>query len=86
MTKTKALWRLAAVLTLYQAAFVHSGLYAQQKPDVPGANGCRVESINYMGWQAQQASNPWVRLIFVPQNGGRPSLLGYFLCEKNSGF
>jgi len=24
-----------------------------------------------MGWQAQQVSNPWVKLIFVPQNGGR---------------
>jgi hypothetical protein len=71
MTKTKILWRLAAVLTLYPAAFVHFGLYAQQKTDVPGAVGCRVEPINYMGWQAQQASNPWVKLIFVPQNGGR---------------
>jgi hypothetical protein len=33
--------------------------------------GCRVESIDYRGWQAQQVSNRWVKLIFVPQNGGR---------------
>src|SRR5882762_7251383 len=41
----------------------------QVKPsgDVP----CHVESIDYKGWKAQQISNRWVRLIIVPQNGGR---------------
>jgi len=29
------------------------------------------ETINYEGRQAQPGSNPWVKLIFVPQNGGR---------------
>ena len=32
---------------------------------------CRVDAINYKGWQAEQISNSWVQLIFVPQNGGR---------------
>jgi hypothetical protein len=32
---------------------------------------CRVESIDYKGWKAQQISNRWVQLITVPQNGGR---------------
>ena len=32
---------------------------------------CRVEPIDYHGWAAQQLSNQWVKLIFVPQNGGR---------------
>jgi hypothetical protein len=32
---------------------------------------CKVESIDYYGWSAQQISNQWVRLIVVPQNGGR---------------
>jgi hypothetical protein len=32
---------------------------------------CRVESIDYRGWQAQQISNRWVQLVVVPQNGGR---------------
>ena len=32
---------------------------------------CRVESIDYRGWQAQQISNRWVQLVIVPQNGGR---------------
>jgi len=32
---------------------------------------CRVEAVDYFGWSAQQVSNPWVRLVVVPQNGGR---------------
>ena len=32
---------------------------------------CRVEPIEYKGWHAQQVSNKWVQLVFIPQNGGR---------------
>lgn len=32
---------------------------------------CRVETVDYKGWQAEQLSNRWVQLIVVPQNGGR---------------
>lgn len=32
---------------------------------------CRVEAVNYKGWDAQQISNRWLQLIFIPQNGGR---------------
>ena len=32
---------------------------------------CRIESVDYKGWHAQQVSNQWVQLIVVPQNGGR---------------
>lgn len=32
---------------------------------------CRIEAVDYKGWQAQQVSNRWVQLIVVPQNGGR---------------
>jgi len=32
---------------------------------------CRVEPIDYHGWAAQQLSNQWVKLIVVPQSGGR---------------
>lgn len=35
------------------------------------ATGCRVEAVDYKGWSAEQASNRWVQLIVVPQNGGR---------------
>jgi hypothetical protein len=32
---------------------------------------CRVENVDYKGWQAEQVSNRWVQLVIVPQNGGR---------------
>lgn len=34
-------------------------------------NDCRIEAVEYKGWQAQQLSNRWVQLVVVPQNGGR---------------
>jgi hypothetical protein len=37
----------------------------------PKSPDCRVDAIDYKGWQAQQLSNRWVQLIIVPQNGGR---------------
>jgi hypothetical protein len=47
---------------------VHAA-FAQSNP--PASPGCRVESVDYKGWHAQQMSNRWVKTIFVPQNGGR---------------
>jgi hypothetical protein len=32
---------------------------------------CHVGPVDYYGWSARQLSNLWVRLILVPQNGGR---------------
>lgn len=32
---------------------------------------CQIEAVDYQGWHAQQLSNDWVKLIVVPQNGGR---------------
>lgn len=32
---------------------------------------CRIESVEYKGWHAQEISNAWVKLFVVPQNGGR---------------
>jgi hypothetical protein len=37
----------------------------------PATAQCRVEAVDYKGWQAQQLSNHWVQLTVVPQNGGR---------------
>ena len=37
----------------------------------PKSADCRIEAVEYKGWQAQQISNRWVQLIIVPQNGGR---------------
>jgi len=38
---------------------------------VTGNAPCRIESTTYKGWQAQQISNNWVKLIIVPKNGRR---------------
>jgi hypothetical protein len=32
---------------------------------------CRIESIDFRGWRAQQLTNEWVKLTIVPQLGGR---------------
>ena len=45
-------------------------LYSQQTP-TKAPTGCRIEAINFEGWQAQQISNSSVKLVVVPQLGGR---------------
>jgi hypothetical protein len=42
---------------------------AESRP--PVSSPCRVEAVDYKGWQAQKISNRWVQLTIVPQNGGR---------------
>ena len=42
-------------------------VFAQQQRAQP----CRVEAVDYEGWQAQQLSNAWVKLVMVPRIGGR---------------
>lgn len=37
----------------------------------PTAGSCKVEAVDYKGWQGQQLLNRWVQLVVVPQNGGR---------------
>ena len=44
---------------------------AKGQTNPPASGGCRVEALDYRGWQAQQLSNRWVQLVVVPQNGGR---------------
>jgi len=58
-------------VTLLFVCAVAPQLKAQQKTEASAGNSCSVEAVNYKGWQAQQVSNAWVKLIFVPQNGGR---------------
>jgi hypothetical protein len=71
MKKNILFWSCAGVLGLHLAAPANFAVHAQQKNVAPAAGGCRVEQVGYQGWQAQQVSNTWVKLIFVPQNGGR---------------
>jgi hypothetical protein len=32
---------------------------------------CKIQSITYEGWPAQQLSNQWLTMTIVPQLGGR---------------
>lgn len=45
----------------------------QSKPESPSEteSGCRVGPVVFEGWQAQQLTNRWLKLVFVPQIGGR---------------
>jgi hypothetical protein len=64
-------WPFAAVIAFRLTVPVGQDLRAQQESGTAATASCRVEPVNYLGWQAQQVSNSWLKLIFVPQNGGR---------------
>jgi len=59
----------AMIFLLCLVGTTSSQTLAQSNDPVRGS--CRVEAVNYKGWQAQQISNRWVQLIMIPQNGGR---------------
>jgi hypothetical protein len=56
--------RHSAIPCLLAAAMAASTASAESSP-------CQVHSTVYEGWQAQQVSNDWVQLTFIPQVGGR---------------
>lgn len=62
---------LNRLLMLALAGLIYSDAWAQPAAASATAATCKVEAVNYKGWDAQQVSNPWVKLIFVPRNGGR---------------
>lgn len=66
LSKQRSLARAALALGVLLNVLWVSGQSTPAKP-----MDCRVESVDYKGWHAQQLSNRWVQLIFVPQNGGR---------------
>lgn len=61
-------------LSVFPLLLVSFHLATASPPSQPNSKkpaDCRVESIEYKGWDAQQLSNDWMKLIIVPQNGGR---------------
>jgi len=42
-----------------------------QLPSTPKLTGCSVHAAMFHGWNAQEVINPWVKLTFIPQLGGR---------------
>ncbi|HXJ88372.1 MAG TPA: hypothetical protein VMS18_16235 [Candidatus Binatia bacterium] len=61
-------WRRMLVVAFASMLMITA---AASQVDSPKGSDCRVEPVDYKGWQAQQISNRWVQLIVVPQNGGR---------------
>jgi hypothetical protein len=64
-----AAFLIAALLATFNPAIVTAQTGTQAKSMVNAE--CRVENVDYKGWQAEQVSNRWVKLVIVPQNGGR---------------
>src|SRR6266481_5394115 len=62
---------LAAVIFLWSASAGYVFASSEGQGDSPKHDDCRVESVDYKGWHAQQVSNRWVQLVVIPQNGGR---------------
>jgi hypothetical protein len=63
--------RVAICFTFFTmtANFAFAQATGEKNPATHGS--CQIESVDYKGWHAQQLSNAWVKLIVVPQNGGR---------------
>jgi hypothetical protein len=58
-------------LTFLISSLALNTVHAQVNSTALPTAACRIEAIDYKGWQAQQLTNRWVQLIVVPQNGGR---------------
>lgn len=70
MRRRLLVWVCAMSCAMQGTAALCAGGDAQQSGTAAGSP-CRVETVAYRGWQARQVSNRWVRLLFVPENGGR---------------
>jgi hypothetical protein len=63
--------RLTPVFLLGSLGLTLVNAQVKGQPNQPASSNCRIETMDYKGWQAQQLSNRWIQLIVVPQNGGR---------------
>src|SRR5215475_5111648 len=61
----------ALILFIVAMSVNFAGVRASGQANQAAASDCRVEAVDYKGWQAQQLTNRWVQLVVVPQNGGR---------------
>src|SRR6201987_821316 len=68
LTRPQFVWLRVIALALMSASVFGAGS-GQANP--PKGDGCQIAPVDYQGWHAQQISNQWLRLIIVPQNGGR---------------
>jgi hypothetical protein len=65
-------FRILALLCVFLSALVPAGATpVPEENGSPASRECRVDPVDFEGWHGQQMSNPWMKLIFVPENGGR---------------
>ncbi len=57
--------------TLFSVIALPALLGLPLQSQATSASGCQVRATNYLGWNAEEMSNPWVKLEIVPQIGGR---------------
>lgn len=62
-------WRLANSMFILALLTITADLPCQA--EAASNSGCSVHATNYLGWQAEEMSNPWVKLEITPQLGGR---------------
>ena len=62
--------KLTAVSCFLTFALAVSSGGAQQSAPTPSTS-CQIHAVVFDGWQAQEVTNEWVKLTFVPQLGGR---------------
>jgi hypothetical protein len=62
-------WRVVSSVAMALATILPAILIFARVQDPPEP-GCRVESVGFEGWQAQQLSNFSVKLVIDPQLGG----------------
>lgn len=68
LNRLRSIWA-GFVALAFVTAVAFSPAFSQSS--LPKGADCRIESVEYKGWHAQQISNRWVQLIVVAQNGGR---------------
>jgi len=64
-------WKGFASLLLIIFIFVPGSAAQSNQISANTHEPCKIQSITYEGWPAQQLSNQWLKLIIVPQLGGR---------------
>ncbi len=61
----------ARFATLFSVIALSALLALPLQSQAASAPGCQLHAANYLGWKAEEISNPWVKLEIVPQIGGR---------------
>jgi hypothetical protein len=70
MNRGPRFWKAAAVACLLLVLCVDL-MAAQTRSTDTSERACRIDPIDFEGWKAEQLSNEWLKLIVVPQLGGR---------------